>query len=354
MAINYSVRRMESNDVQALLALEEKTADTGRVGFTTSYSYDYYQIQQSLRPGFIGVVVETPEFNGLIGVGLMSFGECQVEGKLLPYGYLGGLGVHQDFRRRGISTAITSKLTGVVRERFGKESIIIAGIQGGNEGSLKANMKWANQQIAGRDRAAIGKTLEKPPKMPDDISVRLVREEELEDIANLQNKFYQEANLYPPKTGSQLKEWLSKRPFGHEINRYYVAVNQKGKLLAGLGITLTGYLTTSHITRMPWLMRTMNALLKMFPSGEGGKFLSGHWLWFQNGCETIGGHLWESVKWLEREHANLAMLSFDSTGPLRNAVSLSRFPPQSSGYIVVNSPVNLKENHFYYFNTMMI
>jgi ribosomal protein S18 acetylase RimI-like enzyme len=137
MTKNFTVRRMRPDDGLALLALEEKTVDTGRVGFSTSYNFDYYQIQQFFRPGFTGIVAETPEFEGLIGVALLSFGECQVEGENRPYCYLGGLGVHQDFRRRGISTAITSEMMAIVRERFGNECVVIAGIQGGNEGSLK-------------------------------------------------------------------------------------------------------------------------------------------------------------------------------------------------------------------------
>jgi GNAT superfamily N-acetyltransferase len=345
---------MEPGDSQELLILEEKTEDTGRFGFSTSYNYDYYQIQQSLRPGFIGIVAEIPDFDGLVGVGLLSFGECQVEGDLLPYSYLGGLGVHEAFRRRGISKAITSKMMEIVKERFGNECIVIAGIQGGNEGSLKANMKWANQQFSDRNCVSIGKTFQNPPKKLDDIYVRLVRDDELEEVVTLQNKFYQETNLYPPKTHTDLQAWLSKRPFGHEINRYYVAVNQKGHLLAGIGVSLLGYLTIGHVTRMPWLMRKTNTLLRILPIEEGSKSISGHWLWFGSGLEAVGGKLWESVKWREHEHANMAMLFFDNTCQISKAISLPKYLPQSSGYIVVNSHVKLKDEHCLYFNNMMI
>lgn len=73
MVANYSVRFMEPKDTRELLILEEKTVDTGRFGFSTSNNYDYYQIQQSLRPRYDGIVAETVEFNGLVGVGLMFF-----------------------------------------------------------------------------------------------------------------------------------------------------------------------------------------------------------------------------------------------------------------------------------------
>jgi hypothetical protein len=344
---------MQPDDSPALLALEEKTVDTGRVGLTNRYHFDYYQIQQFLRPEFTGIVAESPEFEGLIGVALLSFGECQVEGEILPYCYLGGLGVHQDFRRMGISTAITSEMMAIVRERFGNECIVIAGIQGGNEGSLKANMKWANQVFTDRTSAAIGKTPKKPPANTDGVSIRLVKETEIEEVIRLQNIFYRDSNLYPQKSGAGLEAWLAKNSFGEEINRYYVAVDQKGRLLAGLGVTLTGMLMTSQISRIPWLLRGLNALLRIFPK-DGAKTLHGHWLWFLDGGQAAGAKLWDTVKWLERQQANMGMLFFDVNGPVRKAISLPRFLPQSSGYIVVNTPRQLKEDHFLYFNNLLV
>lgn len=122
---------MRPTDSQALMALEDETADGGMVSFLTRYKYDYYPVQQSLRPNLVGLVAESSAFAGLVGVGMMSFGECQFEGALRPYGYLGGLGVHQDFRRRGIATAIVSELLAIADERFGPERVIFAGIQAG-------------------------------------------------------------------------------------------------------------------------------------------------------------------------------------------------------------------------------
>jgi GNAT superfamily N-acetyltransferase len=349
---NFTIRRMQPDDSPALLTLEDKTVDTGRVGITNRYHFDYFQIQQFLRPGFTGIVAESPEFEGLIGVALLSFGECQVEGEILPYCYLGGLGVHQDFRRRGISTAITSEMMSIVRKRFGNECIVIAGIQGGNEGSLKANMKWANQVFTDRSSAAIGIVPKKPPSNADRFTIRLVKNSEIEEVIKLQNNFYRDVNLYPPKRAADLEAWLAKDPFGPQINRYYVAVDQNGHMLAGLGVSLTGTLMTSEISRIPLLLRGLNAVLHVFPK-DGAKTLNGHWFWFLDGEQIAGSKLWDTVKWLERQQANMGMLFFDVDGPVRKAISLPRFLPQSSGYIVVNTPRKLKEQHFLYFNNLL-
>jgi GNAT superfamily N-acetyltransferase len=338
MAERISIRVMEPGDSPALLALEDKTVDTGHIGFSTSYNYDYYQTQQALRPGLIGIVAEAPEYVGLVGVGLMSFGECQIEGDVLPYGYIGGLGIHPDFRRRGISTAITSELLAIFRKRFGTQAVLFAGIQGGNKGSLKANMKWAKQIIPDRVRGVIDKTLQEPPEEITGITIRPVAAEELESAVALQNAFYRNANLYPPKTAADISAWLSKRPFDQATNRYYVAVDSSGKLLAGLGVTLLGHLTVTH---MP-------------PKDEGNKMMGRHWFWFQDGHETAGRQLLETVKWLEHENANTTMLFFDGQGPVGQVFSTPIAPPQASGYIVVNAPVELNGDRFLYFNNLPV
>lgn len=353
MTDNICIRHMQPDDSQALMALEDETADGGMVSFLTRYKYDYYPVQQALRPNFVGLVAESPAFPGLVGVGMMSFGECQFGEEVRPYGYLGGLGVHQDFRRRGIATAIVSELLAIADERFGPERVIFAGIQAGNEASLRANMKWANQLVRGRERFAVSKTLDSPPKHVGGISVRLAREHEYETIATLQNAFYREASLYPPKSSEQLLEWVAKRPFGEEINRYYVAVDRNEQIVAGVGITLEGRLMTNQVVRMPWLMKAANAIFRSLPSANETKRMNGHWLWYKEGYEEACDHLWTSVKWLERTQANLAWCSFDSKGPLGEAISLPRFTPTNGGNIVVNSSPALSDDCFLYFNTMM-
>jgi len=353
MTEGVQIRRMRPSDSQALMALEDETADDGMVTFLTRYKYDYYPIQQSLRPNFVGLVAESSPSGGLVGVGMMSFGECQFNGGVRPYGYLGGLGVHREFRRRGIATEIVSGLLAIAEERYGPDRVIFAGIQAGNEASLRANMKWANQQIRGRNRFLIGKMRDRPPRKVGGISVRLARDDAYEAIASLQNGFYRNVNFYPPKRSQQLREWVAKRPFGREINRYYVAVDKHEQIVAGVGVTLEGHLMTTYVVRMPWFMKAANAVLRLLPSGNETRRMNGHWLWYKEGYEEACNYLWESVKWLERKEADLAWCSFDGDGPLGKAISLPRFPPTRGGTIVVNSSPDLEDDRPLYFNTMM-
>jgi predicted N-acetyltransferase YhbS len=314
MTTNYPIRLIQPSDSKALMALEDKTADTGRVGFKASYRYDYYATQQSLRHDFAGFVAEAPETGELVGVGMMSFGTCQVEGEERSYAYLGGLGVHENFRLRGIASSLAARRIELARQRIGPEGIIFAGIQGGNEGSLKTALKWANQKLENRNMVIITKTTNKLLKPTSGLNVRLAVEADLEEVAYRQNAFYRKTNLYPQKTAGKLQTWLAERPFGHEINRYYVTVDRQRNILAGIGATLEGFLMTTHIVRMPWFMRAANLFFQIVPSDGATRRLNGHWFWFQPGQEQAGAYLWESIRYLERENATICMLFHDPVG----------------------------------------
>jgi hypothetical protein len=283
---------------------------------------------------------------------LVTFGECMVEDELRPYAYFTGLSVHPDFRRRGIASALAAWRLKAARSRFGEQGIIFAGIQGGNVGSLRTAEKWSTQRIDERNQVVVGKMQQRAPQPMPGIIVRPVQVEELEEAVDRQNRFYAEFNLYPPKSAEKLAEWLTRQPFGHALNSYYVAVDSSGSLLAGVGVSREGALITSHLVRVPWVMRIANLFLGLLPPDGVGKRLNGHWFWFLPGHEQAAGFLWESVRWFERENATLAMIFVDRQGPLSRVLSVPRFMPSTGGSIVLNSPLRLQEHRSLYFNNM--
>jgi GNAT superfamily N-acetyltransferase len=332
--------------------LERQTPDTGAMGFYTEYHHDLYATRMALQPSLVGVVAETPDHEGLVGMALVAFGECLVEGELRPYAYFTGLSVHPDFRRRGIASALAAWRLELARSRFGSEGVIFAGIQGGNIGSLRTAEKWSNQLFDGRNQVAVSKMRQKPPKPLSGITVRPVQAEELAETAHQQNQFYTGFNLYAPKSADQLEEWLSRQPFGHALNCYYVAVDGLGNPLAGAGATREGALITSHLVRVPFVMRVVNLFLRLLPAGGVSKRFNIHWLWFQPGHEQAGAFLWDAVRWLEREQATVAMTFYDRHGPLGKVIPLPRFMPPTGGSLVLNTPVPLHRERPLYFNNM--
>ena len=354
MPTDFSIRLMLPSDSPALEALENKTVDTGRVGFKTSYIQPYYAIQQALRRDFTGLVAEVPGYEGLVGTGIMSFGKCQIEGEVHPFAYFGGLGVHEDFRRMGIASALAARRVELARERIGPNGIILAGVQAGNEGSLKTAMKWANLKFENRSGGILGKTTSKPPKPTANLTVRTADENDLEEIAQKQNAFYAETNLYPPKTAAQLQQWLSERPFDCELNRYYIAVDPQGCIQAGIGITREGCLITNNVTRMPKPLKVLNYFLRLVPANGASKSLNMHWFWFQPDQARAGKFIWDSIRFLERENANMCFMFYDQAGKTVQAISPPRFIPSSGGHILINSPIPFSQDRSLYFNRMMI
>lgn len=144
MAGNFTLRRLLPGDGPAMERLERQTPDTGALGFYTEYHHDLYETRMALQPRLMGAVAEAPNYDGLVGMALVTFGECMVEDEQRPYAYLTGLSVHPDFRRRGIATALATWRLEMARSRFGDEGVIFAGIQGGNVGSLRTAEKWSN------------------------------------------------------------------------------------------------------------------------------------------------------------------------------------------------------------------
>src|SRR5262245_54820697 len=118
MQKGFSLRQMLPSDGPAIKRLNEQTPDTGAIRFSAQYHYDAYEVLMTLHPGVTGVVAEAPDHDGLVGMGLVTLGECQYEGEMRPYAYLSTLGVHPDYRRRGIAGQLALWRFGKAQEHF--------------------------------------------------------------------------------------------------------------------------------------------------------------------------------------------------------------------------------------------
>lgn len=346
------LRQLTPADGPAIDRLGRETPDTGAIAFHSVFQHDAYETLMALHPETIGVVAETPDHR-IVGMGLVTFGNCQFEGEVRPSGYLNSLGVHPDYRRRGIASRIAAWRVNEARKHFEsaeREGVIFAAIQGGNVGSVRAATSWSNQIIEGLMTGAAINVRRKPPKDLDRLEVRPARDDELPQVADAQNGFYRDYNLYSPETATSLREWRSVLLFGERLREVLVAVTASGEILAGLGVMAEGPLITSHVVRMPRALRFANAFLRVVPPDGTVSRLKVDRFWFAPGQLAAARHLWESARWLLRERGNIVMTFFDVKSPIREAIVLPRIMPPMTGSIALHGPVSAEPERWVYVN----
>jgi GNAT superfamily N-acetyltransferase len=346
-ATTFTLRQMTPTDGTAIAELGEQTPDTGAVAFKSQFHVDPYACLLALRPGTIGVVAENPGFDGLVGIGLMSFGEFHFEGAIRPYAYLYSLSVHPNHRRQGLASQIGAWRVARARERFGDEGVILAGIQAGNEGSLAVAKTWSGQRID-RTQVAIATVRARAPHHESDLEVRPATAADFEEIASRQNAYYASYNLYPPVTTRSLGEWRSQAPFGFEIHDRFVVADQHGNLVAGLAMTEEGRLMSTRLVRLPPPLRLANAFLKITPPDGVLRRLHVDSIWFRPGHEDAATFLWESVRWLARDRGTTLMTFLDPQAPVARLIPMSRLMPRQIGSLVIRAPQPLDQQRLIY------
>jgi GNAT superfamily N-acetyltransferase len=347
------VRSWEPSDGPAIQALGEQSPDTGAVAFFSHFEHDAYATLTALNPGVRGVVAVAPDHAGIVGLALVTFGRCWYEGQERPFAYLSSLHVHPDYRGRGIASSLAAWRIDAARERFaaaGEQGVIFAGIQAGNTGSLKTAARWSSQRLDGHSRVGVLKVRRKPPKSLPRLEVRPVRPDELEQLADRQNAFYAGYNLYPADTAATLDEWRGQLFFGQTQRECFVAVDAGGRLVAGLAVTFEGPLITSHVLRMPRALRLANVLFQIVPPEGTLRRLKVERFWFGPGRVDAGRFLLESIRWQLRDRGTTAMIFFDPTSPLREAIKLPRLIPATTGSVVLSAPVPAVATRYIYLN----
>jgi GNAT superfamily N-acetyltransferase len=344
---DFTLRAMVPGDGPGLAALGEQTPETGMVSMHSRFEFDPYETLLALRPGTIGVVAETSDHPGLVGMCLIDFGECWFEGTIRPSAYLYSLSVHPDYRRRGLGSRLTTWLVEATKERRGDDVVVYAGTQPGNLASQRTMESWATQRFD-RVAAVVQKPRSKPPKAPSGLTVRPAEAGELEEIAQRRSAFYDAYDLYPPESAASIAAWRAQSPFGFTFRDYHVVVDPGGNLVAGAGFVEEGLLLSAQVVSVAAPLRLANLVLRMVPRDGVMKRIVVDGLWFVGERAEAAALLWEWTRWLGYGRATLAMTFFDVRSPLAGVIRMPRFIPSSPGTLVVAGPVPMREDRLIY------
>lgn len=338
---------MSPADGQELSDLYQASPDTGQIQIAPLYHLDAYAAFIAVRPSAIGVVAESPDFEGFVGAGFVHFGQCYFEDELRDYASLSGVVVHPDYRRRGIASRLAEWRVECARQRLGDNGLILASIQKQNTGSFVVAEKWS-RQFAGQITTGAVRIRAKSSGQIADVTVRPVEMDELAAVANGLNAFYSSYNLYEPHSDELLRDWLAQSPFETPFHHYYVAVNQAGDILAGLAVSEQYRAIEMQVKQIPAAMRLLNKLVKFVPPDGALKQLAASKIWFAPGQLKAAQQLWETIRWEWHTKASTVTFFFDSRSPVADVFTIPFWMPKGVFVLAVNGPVLMQDEKLIY------
>ncbi len=331
-----TIREVTPEDSDALGELLS-SPDTGRIQFAPRYHVDAYEAMAELEHDVEGAVAVWQASRAIIGCGFVRYSRIQYEGTLRKYAWLHGLRVHADYRRRGVATRLAEWRVRRARERVGDDGVIGANIQQGNEGSLLVARSW-QKYVAGELVSGVVGMRQKPPELLTGVTIRRAESEEYSAVARGMNSFYEDYNFYSPETGESLAEWLAVTPFDDAMRHCFVAVDDAGNIVAGMGIVEGHRVMELEVKRMPWSLRLLNRIVKLVPPDGRMRQLLVVKPWFAPGRLAEARYLWEKLRWQWQDRGATLAFSYDERSLLKQVFQTPMWMPKTRFVLAVDAP----------------
>ena len=333
---NFNLRELQPSDSPSLVKLiTEFDSD-----LTTRFLVDPYSaIIHGTENRTHGVVVETPSYDGLVGMGTVRFSKVQFNDEVLPLAFLDGLKVKEEFRGQGLGYQIARWRIQKAREELGDQCVIGTGMLHDNHASHAVASKWCREFAESALEVRFVPTLTRKPKTPAGVNVREINPDEYEEFAYKQNTFYKRYNLYPLSSRDSIDHALGVSVEGKKPYRYYAAVNASGNLLAGAQTWARGLLKSDTVNNPPRPLRVLNKVLHLLPPDFTMRDVSVSGLWYESGQIKIGQYLWELLRWECRGQGTILTAAFDARDPAMNVVTLKPWnQPRPKITIAIHGP----------------
>jgi predicted N-acetyltransferase YhbS len=344
----FTLRAMQPSDSAAVASLiTEFDGD-----LTTRFQVDAYTaITSGTKYHTLGVVVESAERGGLVGMGTVRFSNVQFNGEILPLAFLDGLKVHKDFRGQGLGYQIADWRIQQARELYGGRCVIGTGMESNNHASRGVAKKWCREFTDPAMDIHIQPVRTRPPKPPGGITVREIGAHEYEEFAARQNAFFQNHNLYDPETADSIRSTLDVAADGRKPYRYYAALDANGNLLAGAQTWARGVLKSDTFNDPPLPLRMLNSLFHLLPADFVIRDVSVSGLWHQPGQIRTAQFLWEMVRWLCRDQGTTIIMGLDPKDPTQEIVKLKPWhQPRPKITLAIHGPAPIDRSKLLFVN----
>ncbi len=339
----FHLRDMKLEDSPAISALTQQ----GEGIMTTYFEIEAYRAMiEFAELDTVGVVAEVDGFDGLAGIATLRSGICQFNGALLPFVILDSLKVDERFRKQGLGTQLAQWRVAYASETFGEDVILLSGTSTDNIASQNTMKKWC-KEFTDPLQFSLLRTSSKMPKAKHGITIRDATPDEYDALAQAQNTFYKEYNLYTPISVESLTKNIAHSPVDEPIMRHLVAVTNDGNLVAGVSARYRGDLMYDHIVP-PTPLRLANKLLKLIPSDGILRDVQLRGLWYADGHEADAHYLLDMARYFYRDKTSTLGLVFDPQSPLSALIKPNRFLPVPQIIVSVKGPTLLDRNRLIY------
>ena len=103
---------------------------------------------------------------------------------------------------------------------------------------------------------------------------------------------------------------------------------------------------------MFWPLRLAGRLYGLVPDDGAIRRMQASDFWHAPGQAAACSYLWESLRWLCRDQANMMMMFYDARSDLARVVRPPRLLPSAGGSLVLRAPVPPREDRLLYLQHM--
>ncbi len=329
----FNLREMQLSDSPAVSALI--TEESGMM--TTYFIVEAYRaIVEFAELPTIAAVAETPGFDGLVGMVSMRFGTCQFNGAVLPFAFLDSLKVEERFRRQGLGAQLMQWVFDRAEAEFGSERVLLSGTSTDNIASQNT-MKKSYREFTQRFDLRLLRTTSRSPQTLAGITIREAEVSEYPGLAEGQNTFYQDYNLYPPVSAASLAGQQAHSPTSEPLSKHYVAVTPGGEIIAGASVRYQGFLMYDKIKPPPPL-RVANVFLRLFPADYTLRSIQVSGLWFANNQEKAALSLLDTIRYVYHYKGHLIGFAVDARSPFATLLKRTPLLPIPKLIMAVDGP----------------
>ena len=315
-------RPMEAADSPALAELVSASPSAGPASFAYDYRAGVVQIHRAFAEDLHGIVATAG--SSVIGMVLADVRQVQWEGQVCQAAYISNMRVAHSYRRQGVAKEMLSFGSSYFETLLGAGPLVYTAIPSGN---VTLNMAKAYQcQITGAIQGGVVPMLRSARASTPGITVRAAEQDDLAEVADGMNAFYQAHNLWTPATANLLDRFRNTHVAGIRPNELYVATRNQ-RITAGLSVSNRTELIRMKIENLPGYARALGSLLGILPRDGILRALTVRHVWFVDGELEAARQLWQTLRYTLRNQGNCLGIAYDPRDKLADVFQIPFWLP---------------------------